>query len=104
LGAADLRQAAGLSRHPHATEAAPPRIHDLRHTFAVNTLIGWYQAGIDVQAHLPVLSTFLGHSSTEATYWYLQAIPELLSLAAERLEPGYHAHAHPCGEKLGRPQ
>jgi integrase/recombinase XerD len=81
-----------------------PRIHDLRHTFAVNTLIGWYRAGIDVQAHLPVLSTFLGHSSTEATYWYLQAIPELLSLAAERLEPGYHAHAHPCGEKPGRPQ
>ncbi len=81
-----------------------PRIHDLRHTFAVTTLIGWYRAGIDVQAHLPVLSTFLGHSSTEATYWYLQAVPELLGLAAQRLEPGYHAHTHPSGEKPGRPQ
>jgi integrase len=47
-----------------------PRIHDLRHTFAVNTLIGWYRDGVDVHARLPVLSTFLGHSSPEATYWY----------------------------------
>jgi integrase/recombinase XerD len=66
-----------------------PRIHDLRHTFAVNTLIGWYRTGVNVRAHLPVLSTFLGHSSPESTYWYLQATPELLSLAAGRLEPSY---------------
>jgi integrase/recombinase XerD len=64
-----------------------PRIHDLRHTFAVTTLIGWYRSGVDVQAHLPVLSTFLGHTCPDATYWYLQATPELLALAAERLEP-----------------
>lgn len=63
-----------------------PRIHDLRHTFAVNTVIGWYRSGVDVAAHMPVLSTFLGHSSPEATYWYLQATPELLALAAERLD------------------
>jgi integrase/recombinase XerD len=81
-----------------------PRIHDLRHTFAVDTLIGWYRAGINVQARLPVLSTFLGHSSTEATYWYLQAVPELLGLAAQRLEPGYRPHTHPCDEEPGRPQ
>jgi len=62
-----------------------PRIHDLRHTFAVNVLIGWYQSGVDVQAHLPILSTFLGHTSPEATYWYLQATPQLLALAADRL-------------------
>jgi integrase/recombinase XerD len=48
-----------------------PRIHDLRHTFAVNTVIGWYQAGVDVAARMPVLATFLGHSGPEATYWYL---------------------------------
>jgi site-specific recombinase XerD len=79
-----------------------PRIHDLRHTFAVNTLIGWYRAGLNVQAHLPVLSTFLGHSSPEATYWYLQAVPELLSLAAQRLEPRL-SHAHPIPrEKAGQ--
>jgi integrase/recombinase XerD len=64
-----------------------PRIHDLRHTFAVNTLIGWYRSGADVAARMPVLSTFLGHSGgPEATYWYLQATPELLALAAKRLE------------------
>jgi site-specific recombinase XerD len=63
-----------------------PRIHDLRHTFAVNILIGWYRAGVDVQARLPVLSAFLGHASPEATYWYLQATPELLALAAKRLD------------------
>jgi integrase/recombinase XerD len=63
-----------------------PRIHDLRHTFAVNTLIGWYRSGIDVAARLPLLATFLGHSGPEATYWYLQATPELLALAAHRLE------------------
>ncbi len=85
-------------------ERRRPRIHDLRHTFAVNTLIGWYRAGINVQAHLPVLSTFLGHSSTEATYWYLQAVPALLHLAAQRLEPGYYAHRQPCDEQPGRPQ
>ncbi len=64
-----------------------PRIHDLRHTFAVTTLINWYRRGVDVQAHLPVLSTFLGHADPEHTYWYLQATTELLALAAKRLEP-----------------
>lgn len=69
-----------------------PRIHDLRHTMTVNVLVGWYQSGVDVQARLPVLSTFLGHTGPEATYWYLQATPELLSLAAQRLE-------HPHGQR-----
>lgn len=64
-----------------------PRIHDLRHTFAVATLTGWYRDGADVAARLPVLSAYLGHSCPEATYWYLQATPELLALAAGRLEP-----------------
>ncbi|MEG8181229.1 tyrosine-type recombinase/integrase [Nocardia terpenica] len=64
-----------------------PRIHDLRHTFAVKTLIDWYRCGADVTARMPILSTFLGHSGgPEATYWYLQATPELLALAAEHLE------------------
>jgi len=71
-----------------------PRIHDLRHTFAVNILTGWYRAGVDVQAHLPVLSTFLGHASPEATYWYLQATPQLLALAAGRLEHQHRVGAH----------
>jgi integrase len=63
-----------------------PRIHDLRHRFAVNTLIRWYREGTDVQRCLPRLSTYLGHGCCEHTYWYLTAVPELLRLATERLE------------------
>jgi integrase len=63
-----------------------PRIHDLRHTFAVRTLLGWYRAGEDVQARLPLLSTYLGHAHPKDTYWYLSAAPELLRLAGQRLE------------------
>lgn len=64
----------------------PPRIHDLRHTFVVRTLLRWYQAGEDVEARLPTLSTYLGHRDPRSTYWYLSAAPELLALAADRLE------------------
>jgi integrase len=53
-----------------AGAARPPRIHDLRHTFAVRTLLGWYQAGDDVEARLPILSTYLGHRDPRSTYWY----------------------------------
>jgi integrase/recombinase XerD len=63
-----------------------PRIHDLRHSFAVHTLVNWYRAGEDVGALLPRLSTYLGHLSPSYTYWYLSAAPELLALAADRLE------------------
>src|SRR2546425_7821895 len=63
-----------------------PRIHDLRHTFAVHTLVTWYRAGEDVGALLPRLSTYLGHRTPSSTYWYLSADPELLALAAGRLE------------------
>jgi len=62
----------------------PPRLHDLRHRFAVKTLIGWYRAGVDVDARMPLLSTYLGHSNPSHTYWYLSASPELLALAAGR--------------------
>jgi integrase/recombinase XerD len=64
-----------------------PRIHDLRHTFAVTTLLGWYHDGGDVTARLPWLATYLGHHDPRSTYWYLSATPELLALAAARLEP-----------------
>jgi len=75
-----------------------PRVHDLRHTFAVTTLTGWYRDGADVQAKLPVLSAYLGHSCPEATYWYFQATPELLALAAGRLPPP--AEHHGTGGRL----
>jgi integrase/recombinase XerD len=63
-----------------------PRLHDLRHVFTVATLLDWYRDGGNVQARLPLLSTWLGHVDPKSTYWYLQAVPELLALAAGRLE------------------
>jgi integrase len=63
-----------------------PRLHDLRHTFAVNTLLGWYRAGLDVEVCMPRLAAYLGHSHVHDTYWYLSAVPELLQLAAMRLD------------------
>lgn len=62
-----------------------PRLHDFRHRFAVRTLIDWYRSGEDVEARLPVLSTYLGHVSVENTYWYLTEYPELMNLAVQRL-------------------
>jgi len=63
-----------------------PRLHSLRHSFAVATLLDWYRDGGDVVARLPLLSTYLGHVEPANTYWYLQAAPELLAAAAERLD------------------
>lgn len=77
-----LRRAAGLVCNGQRR----PRIHDLRHTFAVRTLRDWYRAGSDVERELPVLSTYLGHVSPSTTYWYLTATPELLALASHRAE------------------
>ena len=62
-----------------------PRLHDMRHRFSVKTLIDWYRAGLDVEREIPKLATYLGHVHVHDTYWYLEAVPELLGLAAERL-------------------
>jgi len=78
-----LLEQAGV-RHPSPPRR--PRAHDMRHSFAVKTLLGWYRDGDDVAARMPLLSTYLGHVDPAATYWYLSAAPELLGLAAERLE------------------
>lgn len=67
------------------SSACRPRMHDLRHSFAVNTLLDAYRAGVDVGERLPLLSTYLGHTEPANTYWYLHAAPELMALAAERL-------------------
>lgn len=67
-----------------------PRVHDLRHTFAVRTLLGWYRDGLDIQVRLPWLATYLGHREPRYTYHYLSAAPELLGHAARLLE---HAQA-----------
>lgn len=79
-----LSQRIGL-RGPQDHEG--PRLHDLRHRFAIRTLLNWYQAGVDVERRLPQLAAYLGHAHVHDTYWYLSATPELLALAAQRLEP-----------------
>lgn len=70
-----------------------PRIHDLRHRFAVETLLGWHREGLDVAALLPRLSTYLGHREPRFTYTYLSATPELLGCALGRLEAAHPAAA-----------
>jgi integrase/recombinase XerD len=78
----ELVYAAGLGER----DPRRPRIHDLRHSFAVRTVLAWHRAGEDVEARLPMLSTYLGHIGPSSTYWYLTAIPELLESATARLE------------------
>jgi integrase len=68
-----------------------PRLQDFRHRFATRKRIEWYRAGLDVTREMPKLATYLGHVDIEDTYWYLEAVPELLQLATDRLgacEPG----------------
>lgn len=77
-----LRTIAGVQRIDGARYQ--PRLHDLRHSFAVHRLTAWYQAGADVQKLLPHLSTYLGHVNVAATQIYLTMTPELLRLASER--------------------
>ena len=71
---------------PDQNRRRRPRLHDLRHHFAISTLMRWYREGQDVERQLPVLSAFLGHVEVRDTYWYLYACPELLGSAKERLE------------------
>jgi integrase/recombinase XerD len=68
------------------TPTSRPRIHDLRHSFAVRTLIEWNRSAIDAESRMAVLSTYLGHVNPAGTYWYLSAAPELMELAAARLD------------------
>ena len=74
-----LRLAQKFNRHGRG-----PRIHDLRHTFAARTMVNWYRAGKDPEREMIKLSTYLGHSEPVHTYWYIEAVPELLELAAKR--------------------
>jgi integrase len=63
-----------------------PRLHDLRHTFAVRRLLGWYRDGTDINGAIDQLSAYLGHTRLRHTYWYLTGVPELFALAAVRFE------------------
>ncbi len=76
-----LRERQAFNKHGRG-----PRIHDLRHTFAVRTIMDWYRRGLDPDREMLKLSTYLGHTHPDHTYWYIEAIPELLQLACERAE------------------
>lgn len=65
-----------------------PRLHDMRHRLAARTLVRWYREGRDVERELPKLATYLGHVHVADTYWYIEAVPELLRLAADRATGG----------------
>ncbi len=84
-----LHAAAQPNRH-----GGQPRLQDFRHSFVTKRLIEWYRAGVDIERELPRLSTYLGHVDVAHTYWYIQAVPELLQLAAERVS----------GRELGGPR
>lgn len=75
-----LRSPQKLAKHGRG-----PRIHDLRHTFAARILVNWYRTGNDPDREMIKLSTYLGHVKPEYTYWYIEAVPELLELASRRV-------------------
>jgi integrase/recombinase XerD len=76
-----LRAGQHFNRH-----GVGPRIHDLRHTFAVRVMINWYKEGKDIDREMLKLVNYLGHQKICYAYWYIEAIPELLALASQRVE------------------
>lgn len=88
-----LARAAGITAR---SSNCRPRLHDLRHTFAVNTMADAYREGKDPAQILTMLSTYLGHVSPKSTYWYLQATPELLGPAGELID---NRQPNPDGER-----
>jgi len=79
----ELRDSLGwVNRGAHAA----PRLHDLRHTFAVRRMMRWHAEGADVDQQMLALSTYMGHAEIFYTYWYLTAVPELMALAGDKFE------------------
>jgi integrase len=83
-----LLDVAGIAAPPRSRR---PRLHDLRHGFCTTTMWEWYRDGVDVAARMPRLTTYMGHVDPKSTYWYLTGAPELLALAADRLEQHVHS-------------
>lgn len=73
-------------REPGKRHGHGPRLHDFRHGFAARTMLNWYRSGLDIEIEIPKLATYLGHAHVNDTYWYLEAVPELMQLAMTRLE------------------
>jgi integrase/recombinase XerD len=85
-----------------AASGLPPRIHDFRHSFAVNALLRWYRAGADVDAKLPLLATYLGHGSALSTHHYLHFIEPMRAAASARFAKLYGSLIVPHSSKKGR--
>lgn len=79
--------------------ARRPRIHDLRHTFAVHCILRWYKEGANVDQKIAALATYLGHVNVTKTYWYLTGVPELMAVVGDRFERFSHIQTQPRGEK-----
>ncbi len=88
---ARIRQAIGLRKDQvgRRMPRSGPRIHDLRHTMATKTIVDWFRQGRDIDLEMYKLSTYLGHTDPSGTYWYIEAVPELLQLASERGEQSF---------------
>ena len=84
---AKISQRIGL-REPQAgtKKGRGPRLHDLRHSFATKTILDWFRQGEDVDAQMYRLSAYLGHDGPDYTWWYIEAVPELLALARDRAD------------------
>jgi integrase len=79
-----VSRSCGLRKGPEGKRCGRgPRLQDMRHTFATKRLMEWYRTGSNVPLQMPKLTTYLGHSSVACTYWYIEAVPELLELATE---------------------
>jgi integrase/recombinase XerD len=78
-----LAQRVGITRR---SATCRPRLHDLRDSFAVASVLDWYHTGADVPAMMPRLATYLGHTDPKHTYWYLTTAPELMAVAGQRLD------------------
>ena len=87
--ATGLRPAQRYHRHGRG-----PRVHDLRHTFAVRTMLDWYRDGKDADREMIRLTTYLGHAGPASTYWYVEAVPELLELASARSHASLGQEGH----------
>ena len=75
------------AHRPNRTRTQPhPASAERSHTYAVHTLLDWYRSGENIDHRMPLLSTYLGHVDPASTYWYLEAVPELLQLVSQRLE------------------
>ena len=80
----EISVACGIRKTPQGKRyGRGPRLQDLRHTFATKRLVEWYRSGLNASAQMPKLAAYLGHSSVGCTYWYIEAVPELLHLATE---------------------